>query len=297
MTSVEQPRALKSSNPILSREQFTRRGGQKTAIRDPQTGIAVVRDRIGAGTDRDLGGPGRREPLPVLVGDLLTMDDVLPRAASALGVCALTAVLSWTVFPLAGLPAAVSYAVAACAAAVGAALVVAQCRRSRSSSWPALAFAVCEGLFLGVLSATASSHLSSGVLVQIVLATMATSAATLFARALHWICVTSRWYGHVGVSLLGLAVLAWADWFLVSLLGPDRLGLRPFGLGAAMGVVGIVLAVSFLPLHFKQVEAGITHGTPRDQAWPAAFGLTLTLVWLYVETVRLFALSPTDDVY
>ncbi|MEV5607461.1 Bax inhibitor-1/YccA family protein [Streptomyces sp. NPDC052225] len=297
MTPVEQQRWLKSSNPVLSRPQFTRRGGQKTAIRDPRSGIAVVRDRIGAGTDRDPGGPDATGPLPALVGDLLTMDDVLPRAATSLGVCTLTAVLSWTVFPLAGLATAVSYAVAACAAAVAAALVVAQCRRSRSGAWPALSFAVCEGLFLGVLSATVSSHLSPGVLVQTVLATMATSAAALFARAMHWIRVTRRWHGHAGVALLGLAVLAWADWFLVSLLGPDRLGLHPFGLGAFMGVVGIVLAVSFLPLHFRQIEEGITHGTPRDQAWPAAFGLTLTLVWLYVETVRLLTLYPADDVY
>ncbi|WP_372346825.1 Bax inhibitor-1/YccA family protein [Streptomyces sp. KL116D] len=297
MTPVEQQRSLKSSNPILSRPQFTRRGGRKTAARDPRAGIAVVRDRIGAGQDPDRGGPDPSAVPPVLVGDLLTMDDVLPRAAAALGTCGLAAVLSWTVFPIAALPTAVSYGVAAGAGAGAAALVVLQRRRARPSVWRSLLFAALQGVFLGVLSSTVSSHLSPGVLVQTVLATLATSAGALFARALRWIRATHRGYGHAGSALLGLVVLVWADWFLVALVGAERLGLRPFGLGAVMGLLGIALTVSFLPLHFKQVEEGITHGTPRDQAWPAAFGLTLTLTWLYVETVRLLTLYPADDAH
>ncbi|GGZ27711.1 membrane protein [Streptomyces olivaceoviridis] len=297
MTPVEQQISLTSSNPILSRPQFGRRGGQKTAARDPRAGIAVVRDRIRAGNDWERAHAEEAAPLPVLVGDLMTMDGVLPRAAAALAVTALTAVLSWTLLPLAALGTAASYGVAAGAGLPAAALVVIQRRRNPPSAAPALMFAALQGVFLGVFSTTASSHLSPGVFVQTVLGTMAASAALLLARALHWMRMNRRFYGVAGAALLGLGFLGLADWILFPLMGADGLGLRPLGLGIVMGVVGVALGVSFLPLHFRQVENGITYGASRDQSWPAAFGLTLTLVWLYVETVRLLTLFPGEELY
>ncbi|MGW2103849.1 Bax inhibitor-1/YccA family membrane protein [Streptomyces olivaceoviridis] len=297
MTPVEQWISLTSSNPILSRPQFGRRGGQKTAARDPRAGIAVARDRIRAGNDWERAEADEAAPLPVLVGDLMTMDGVLPRAAAALAVTALTAVLSWTLLPLAALGAAASYGVAAGAGLLAAALVVVQRRRNPPSASPALAFAALQGVFLGVFSTTASSHLSPGLFVQTVLGTMAASAALLLARALHWMRVNRRLYGVAGAALLALGLLGLADWILLPLMGADGLGLRPLGLGIVMGVVGVALGVSFLPLHFRQVENGITYGASRDQSWPAAFGLTLTLVWVYVETARLLTLFPGEELY
>ncbi len=109
--------------------------------------------------------------------------------------------------------------------------------------------------------------------------------------------MTRRFYGTAGAALLGAGLLALADWLLLPLMGADGLGLRPLGLGIVMGAVGVALGVSFLPLHFRQVENSITYGACRDQSWPAAFGLTLTLVWLYVETARLLTLFPGDELY
>ncbi|MFE4454766.1 Bax inhibitor-1/YccA family protein [Streptomyces sp. NPDC056796] len=301
MTLVER-RSLKSSNPILSRPQFGRPGGRKTAARDPRAGIAVARERIGAGKDVERVHDEQAHeddpaPLPFAVADLMTMDTVLPRAAAALGTTALTAVLSWTVLPLARLGTAASYGVAAGAGLLAAALVMTQYRRNLPSPARTLAFAACQGLFLGVLSATVSSHLSPGVLVQIVLGTIAASAGALLAHRLRWMRVNRRFRAFLGATLLGLGIVALADWMLLPLTGVDALGLRHIGLGASMGVLGVVLGISFLPLHFRQVEDGITYGTPRDQSWPAAFGLALTLVWLYVESVRLSTLYPAEDLY
>ncbi|WP_030186693.1 Bax inhibitor-1/YccA family membrane protein [Streptomyces violaceorubidus] len=295
MALVEQ-QTLKSSNPILSRPQFTRRGGQKTAVRDPRTGLAVVLDRIGAGTEREQDDAARPVP-PLYVGDLLTMDTVLPRAATALGTTALVAVLSWTVLPPARIGTAWSWGIVAAAAVLTAVLVITQYRRNKPSATLTLAFAAAQGLFLGTLSGTAFSHLSPGLLVQTVLGTIAAGAGVLFAQALHWIRVSHRFRAFIGAALLGLGLLALADWMLYPVMGLDGLGLRPFGLGLFMALVGVALGASFLPLHLKQVENGVTYGASRDQAWPAAFGLTLTMVWLYVETVRLLTLYQGDDVY
>jgi len=297
VTPVEQQRVLKSSNPVLSRPQFQRRGGQKTAARDPRAGIAVTRERIRAGKDVEHAYEDDPVALPFSTGDLMTMDDVLPRAAAALGVTALVAVLSWTVLPLAALGTAASYGIAAGAGLLAAALVVIQRRRNLPSAALALVFAAFQGIFLGVLSTQASSHLSPGVFVQTVLGTMAASAAWLIAHRLHWMRVNRRAYGNVGAALLAGCLLVLADWFLYPLMGADGLGLRPDGLCVFMGVLGITLGAFFLSLHVKQVEDGVRHGASRDQSWTAAFGLTLTLVWLYVETVRLFSLCPVEDIY
>ncbi|MET7694910.1 Bax inhibitor-1/YccA family protein [Streptomyces sp. NPDC005483] len=301
MTPVEQQRSLKSSNPILARPQFGRRGGQKTAARDPRAGIAVAQSRLGKAQEQDLDrDPPYADgsaPLPFSVGDLMTMDDVLARTLAGLAVTALAAVLSWTLLPYSPFGAPVAYGIAAGAGLAAAALVVVQCRSQVPSPARTLAFAGFQGVFLGVLSATVSGHLSPGVLVQPVLATMATSAGVLLAHKLHWMRVHRRFYGFTGGALLGTCLLALADWTLFPVTGWDVLGLRPFGLGVFTGLVGVVLAASFLSLHFRKIEEAITHGAPGSRSWLAAFGLTLTLSWLYVEAVRLLTLFPGEDYY
>ena len=66
-------------------------------------------------------------------------------------------------------------------------------------------------------------------------------------------------------------------------------GFRSGGLGILFGIIGVLLGACFLALDFKQVEDGIAYGAPREESWLAAFGLTLTLVWIYLEMLRLIA--------
>jgi len=72
--------------------------------------------------------------------------------------------------------------------------------------------------------------------------------------------------------------------------GGDGLGLRTGGLGIVFCLVGIGLGAFFLSLDFKQIEDGIRYGAPRRESWLAAFGLTLALVWIYLELLRLIAI-------
>ncbi|MEE4543117.1 Bax inhibitor-1/YccA family protein [Streptomyces sp. V4-01] len=295
---VEQQRSLTSSNPILSRPQFRRHGGEKTAARDPRAGVAAARDRIRTGVDLDpLYAHDEPRALPYAVGDLMTMDDVVARAAAALGVTFLVAALSWTVLPVCLPGIATSYGIAAGTGPAAAVAVVIQRHRNRPSAARTLLFAALQGLFLGVLSSAVSSALSPGLLVETVLGTMAVSAGTLLAHRLHWMRVERRFRGFVGAAVLGLCLLALADWMLFPFLGADGLGLRANGLGVITGVVGVAIGACFLSLHFRQVEEGIRHGAPRDRSWPAAFGLTLTLTWTYVECVRMLTLYPAEELY
>ncbi|MEV7080945.1 Bax inhibitor-1/YccA family protein [Streptomyces sp. NPDC093516] len=296
MTPVEQQRSLSSSNPILSRPQFRRRGGQKTAAKDPRAGIAVARSGAGPGKELDR-HPDDFAPLPFVVADLMTMDDVLNRAGAGLAVTVTAAALSWAFLPHASLSTLGDYGVAVGAGLLAAALVIVQYRRNLPSPLCTLTFAALQGVFLGVLSMTVSSHLSPGVFVQMVLGTMTTCAGVLLAHKLHWVRANRRFWPYVGASLLGLCLLALADWCLYPVMGADNLGLRPAGLGVFAGVVGVLLSGFLLSLHVRKAEDGITCGALRAQSWTAAFGLTLSLVWLYVETVRLFTLFPGEELY
>ncbi|MFF4902777.1 Bax inhibitor-1/YccA family protein [Streptomyces sp. NPDC001068] len=296
MTPAEQTRSLTSSNPVLSRPQFRRRGGQKTAVRDPRASIAVPWGMSGSGQDAhrlDEDGPA---PLPLLVADLMTMDDVLSRAALGLAVTVMTATLSWTVLAFFTVGTAVAYGIAAGAGLAAAALVVVQCRGNRPSPALTLAFAACQGVFLSVLSSTVSRHVCPGFLVQTVLGTMSAAAGSLLAYKLHWVRAGRRFRPFAGAGLLGVGYLALADWILFPVMGADGLGLRPAGLGGLMGLVGVVLAAAFLSLHYRRVEDALAHGAPWEQCWSAALGVTLTLSWLYVEAVRLLTLFPAEDV-
>jgi uncharacterized YccA/Bax inhibitor family protein len=74
------------------------------------------------------------------------------------------------------------------------------------------------------------------------------------------------------------------------LFTPDGLGLRSGGaLAIVFSLVCIVIAAMNLVLDFDMVEQGIRNGADQKFAWYAAFGITVTLVWLYIEILRLLS--------
>ncbi|MDX3068998.1 Bax inhibitor-1/YccA family protein, partial [Streptomyces sp. ND04-05B] len=158
-----------------------------------------------------------------------------------------------------------------------------------------LSYAAFEGVFLGVLSEMFNTQWS-GAPFQAVLGTMAVSGATLLVYKAGWIRVTAR-YARIGMTIAIAFVLVMAVNLLLVVFGlaPDG-GLRSMGpLGAVVGILAILLGAFFLTLDFKQIEDGIAYGAPREEAWLAAFGLTMTLVWIYVEMLRLVAIFSGDD--
>ncbi|MFE7752577.1 Bax inhibitor-1/YccA family protein [Streptomyces sp. NPDC057428] len=295
---MEEQRSLKSSNPVLSRQEFRRERGRKVTAGWPVGGVPTA----GWAKARSLVGraPGREaatalSPQPSVA--LMTMNAVLGRAAIALATVVLTAVLWWTVPPVAPTNLGASYGIAGGAALVACLLVLLQARMGRPSPALILVYAAVQGVFLGVLSNTVSTHMSAGVVVQTVLGTMTAFAGVLIAYGLRWIRVARRLQGFAAAAALGLLLLAAADLLFSTYTTSDGLGFRSGVLGAVLGVAGVIMGASFLSLHFKQVEDGVTYGVAAEESWRAALGLTLTLVWLYVETVRLFTLVREDDVY
>ncbi|MEV6654566.1 Bax inhibitor-1/YccA family protein [Streptomyces sp. NPDC051219] len=291
---------MKSSNPVFSRRGFSRGAGAggngepaasgPVARVNPYAGVTSLRK--GAVIPE---GEAAQDVRPQVSGDVMTMDDVVLRTTLALGTVVLAAVLSWVLLPVNEGSILMSYGIAIGAALLAVALSLIQSFKSRPSPALILGYAAFEGVFLGVISNAVSTHISSGVVVQAVLGTMAVFAGVLIAYKLRWIRVTRRFYGFVMAAAVGFLLLTMANLLFSAFSAGDGLGFRSGGLGILFGIIGVILGASFLALHFKQVEDGITHGAPGEESWLAAFGLTLTLVWIYVEALRLLTLLQEDD--
>ena len=286
---------MRTSNPFLSRWGGDRAAGRTTAPAGRPVGATVgghpaddhdpLTNPYAPGTD----GSPRADSTAV------TMDDVVVRTATTLGTVVLTAVLSWLLLPVDEANVGRSYGLAVGAALV--AFVLAMIQSFKRTPAPALilGYAAFEGVFLGVLSSTVSTYIAPGVVVQAVLGTFAVSAGVLIAYRMRWIRVTQRFAGFVGAAATGFVLLLFADLLFSAFGAGDGLGFHSGGLGIAFGLVGIVLGAAFLALDFKQVEDAVTYGAPREEAWLAAFGLTTTLVWIYLEVLRVLSLFNGDN--
>ncbi|MER7836080.1 Bax inhibitor-1/YccA family protein [Streptomyces sp. NPDC096040] len=286
---------MRSSNPVFSRRGFSRDNGYAGFNTAPQAGYAQgnpyaqnpYANNPYAQQDVQQGAPPQA---PATTGRM-TMDDVVLRSAMTLGTVAVGAALAWALLPIS----ATSYGLAFGSAIV--AMVLALIQSFKRTPVPALilGYAAFEGVFLGVISEMYNSQWS-GAPFQAVLGTLAVTAATLLVYKAGWIRVTAR-YARVGMAIAIAFVLVMAVNLLLVALGvAGDGGLRSFGpLGAIVGIIAILLGAFFLTLDFKQIEDGIAYGAPKNEAWLAAFGLTLTLVWIYVEMLRLVAIFSSND--
>ncbi|MEV6649386.1 Bax inhibitor-1/YccA family protein [Streptomyces sp. NPDC051219] len=298
---------MRSSNPVFSRRGFSRDNGYAGFnAQQPQAGGPVVGTQgspyaQGTATNPYATNPYAQQDLqtgapqaPARTG-VMTIDDVVARTAMTLGTVVLTAVLAWVLLPVDPANLGTSYGIAIGAALVALVLALVQSFKRKPSPPLILAYAAFEGVFLGVISSAVSTYIADGVVAQAVLGTMAVFAGVLIAYKMRWIRVTRRFYGFVMAAAMGFILLMAANLLFSVFGGGDGLGFRSGGLGIMFGVIGIILGACFLALDFKQVEDGVAYGAPREESWLAAFGLTMTLVWIYLEMLRLFSILQGDD--
>ena len=92
-------------------------------------------------------------------------------------------------------------------------------------------------------------------------------------------------FGMVGLSLLSL---------VLSMFGIDTGLFGTGGLGLVTAIIGLTLGVFMLILDFDFVENGIAAGLPERESWRAAFALTVSLVWIYTNLLRILAILRGD---
>ena len=196
------------------------------------------------------------------------------------------AAVGW-IFPALAIPALIA----------GFALSLVNIFKKQPSAALVLLYAAAEGVFLGAITGWLET-LYPGIAMQAVLATFAVFGVTLALFASGKIRASARAtkifliaiIGYSVYSLLNLGLMVFgantSPWGLNS-----SVEIAGIPLGLILGVVVVLLAAYSLVLDFDMVQRGVRNGAPRIYGWQAAFAITSTMVWLYLEILRMLAIS------
>jgi uncharacterized YccA/Bax inhibitor family protein len=268
---------MKSSNPVfVNSDTFNGRanyGYQTYPANGPYPGY---------------GQAGHRDPATWQVGaptvpGRMTIDSTLQKTAATLGLVVAAAAVTWVALPDNLL------ATAWIGGAIVGLLVGLVISFSRNVS-PALVmvYAVAEGAFIGAAS-KAFEAAYPGVVVGAVLGTVAASVGTLAAYKFFNISVSDKFRKYVTAAIFGFVAVSLLD-FVLQFFGSD-FGFNGLGaMGLVSSVIGLGLGILMLILDFDYIERAVAAGAPERESWRAAFGLTVTIVWIYIELLRILAI-------
>ena len=157
------------------------------------------------------------------------------------------------------------------------------------AGWTSPVYSVLEGIFLGAISQQVDARYpaGSGIAIQAVALTGATTFVMLFLYTTRIIRVTQQLTTMI-VAATGAIALVYLVSILARVFGynvPFIHDSGPIGIGFSVFVVG--LAAFNLLIDFDFIERGTAAGMPKAMEWYGAFGLMVTLVWLYLEVLRL----------
>lgn len=155
-------------------------------------------------------------------------------------------------------------------------------------------YAACEGLFLGALSANYEARFD-GITMQAALLTMCVFIALLVAYRFKLIQATKNFRLGVFAATAGVALMYLAS-MILGFFGVTVPYLHESNwIGIGISLVIVIIAALNLVLDFDFIESGAQHGAPKYMEWYGAFGLMVTLVWLYIEMLRLLSKLASRD--
>jgi uncharacterized YccA/Bax inhibitor family protein len=274
---------MQSNNPALRRSAEFSANSSQTGYTDPATW----------GT----GGPGQPGvQTPVATSGPMTTDSVVQKTAISVGLVMVVAAATWYLTPditdpdvdLGPLVAAMTIG------SLGAfALSLVNSFKRVISPALVLAFAALEGLALGGLSKFFDAIYGDHIVMQAVIGTFAAFAGTLAAYKFFDIKVGKKFRTFVIAAVLGMVGLSVLE-LVLSLFNADfgLFGVSQIGMVTAFA--GLVLGVFMLILDFDLAEQLIAQGAPEREAWRVAFGLTVSLVWIYTNLLRILAFFSSD---
>ena len=298
---------MHSSNPVFRKaEGFNGRGGADPYGNRTYAGNGVSYPAYG--TPPQPGYPtapqgGYADPYaPAPVSQRpMTIDSVVQRTGITIGVTVLFAALTWVLSGDVAAPGAEGqqalgtlYLLSMVGAFVGFGLALVNSFKRVVSPALVLAYAAFEGLFVGAFSKVMEASFGGGLVVGAVLGTIGAVAGTLAAYKFFDIQVSSRFRTWVVAAMFGFVAVSLLD-FVLAMFG-NSFGFNGFGpMGLVSSFIGLGLGVLMLILDFDFVERGIEAGLPERESWRAAFGLTVTIIWIYIELLRILAILRGSD--
>ena len=219
--------------------------------------------------------PTYSEPIPA--DERLTMNDVLVKTAINLGLVVVGAVVAWyvPVLMLLGLLG-------------GLVLGLVNSFKQKVSPVLVMAYALMEGMMLGGLSAIVNLRYP-GTAIQAVLATIVVAGVTLALFANGKIRTTPKLN-----KIFMIGALSYLGYGLVSMLTAGLFGfslnsmsIGGIPLGLPIALIAVAMATYSLLIDYTTTAEAVDAGLPQSESWRLAFGLTASLVWLYVEILRV----------
>jgi uncharacterized YccA/Bax inhibitor family protein len=259
---------MQSNNPVFNRNDAFTKGGYATFDTPTATQLEDMYAAPSA--------------TPVRTGRM-TIDDVVTKLGISFAVLLVGAAIGWYVPGLwiVGM-------------IVGLVLGLVNSFKREPSPALILAYAGFEGLFVGGISRFFEAQWE-GIVGQAVLGTLSVFFAALFLYRSKRIQVTPKFQRMAFIAIGGYLVFALAS-FVAALFGVGGgWGFRTGPLGILVGLFAVALAAVFLILDFDFIEQGVRNGLPEKMSWYAAFGLLVTLVWLYIEMLRLIAILRGEE--
>lgn len=278
---------MQTRNPVLSRIGQSDSGGAgfaydegRSAYNQATTGVATA-DAAATGAPHAPAGP---------VGRSVTLNDVITKTSFSLAILIVGAVIGWQLTP--SMPWLVWGAMF-----VGLGLGLVNSFKKQVSPALVLVYAAVEGVFLGGISYWYDQMVQSvnpeytGLVSQAIIGTLVAFGVMLALYSGRIIKVNGKFARIMTIAIVSYLVIALAS-FVAALFGVGG-GWGFYGvgtLGLLLCAFGVLLAAFSLNLDFAAIEQGVKMGLPERESWRMSFGLLVTLVWLYLEILRLLAL-------
>jgi len=216
--------------------------------------------------------------------DRMTYEDTIVKIVSSFAVLLVGAAIGWLV-PILAIPAMI----------VGFVLALVNIFKKKPSPALIILYAAVQGVFVGGITSFFESF-SPGIAFQAVLGTLVVIGVTLALFASGKVRASKKATKVFMIAMVGYLVFSVINLILMATGANDQpFGLRSaeiFGipLGLILGVLVILMAAYSLVLDFDNIKTGVQRGAPRVYGWTAAFGIMVTVVWLYLEILRLLAI-------
>lgn len=217
--------------------------------------------------------------------DRMTYEDTIVKTVIAFAILIAGAVVGWMV-PILMIPGAIA----------GLVLALVNIFKKKPSRGLILAYAAAEGLFIGGISMMFNG-MWDGIVTQAIFGTLAVVGITLALFTSGKVRATPKMTKIFLVVMVGYAAFSLVNFGLMMFGATDGMfGLRSIEiipgvpLGAILGILVVLLAAYSLVMDFENIKAGVEAGAPRIYGWQGAFGIMVTVVWLYLEILRLIAI-------
>jgi uncharacterized YccA/Bax inhibitor family protein len=259
-----------------------------TADAERERAAASARPRV-------FGQPARGAPYPTTEGAApptvrpMTVDDVVVRTVGLVALTVLSAGAVWLLTePASGL----AFALPAMMVGLVLGLVIAFARVT--NPFVISAYALVMGVFLGAVSQWFNTVFGGGIVMQAVIATLGVFLLMGLLYKNRVIRATPRFVKFMVAALAGCAAVILINLVITLVTGQPTI-LRDGGpIAIIVSLVFIVVASLSFILSFHEVEEGVRLGLPERYAWACSFGILVSLIWLYIEMLRLLSYFSGD---